>query len=163
MYGTLLSAIQLDATATYNNMPLPGSFVYTPKAGKVLNAGNQTLSVTFTPTQSAHYATATDSVTLVVNPQSTTTQITGTTPASPTVGNPVKVKFRVVGAHGTPTQTVEVNSTTGETCSASLAGGTGACTLVFATSGPRKLTATYSGDNNDLGSTSAPFSLTVNP
>jgi hypothetical protein len=163
MYGTLLSAIQLDATATYNNMPLPGSFVYTPKAGKVLNAGNQTLSVTFTPTQSAHYATATDSVTLVVNPQSTTTQITGTTPASPTIGNPVKVKVHVTAAHGTPTQTVEVNSTTGETCSASLAGGTGTCTLVFATSGPRKLTATYSGDNNDLGSTSAPFSLTVNP
>ena len=162
-YGTLLSGIQLDATATYNNVPLPGSFVYTPKAGKVLNAGNQTLSVIFTPAQPAHYATATDSVTLVVNPQSTSTQITGTTPASPTVGNSVKVKFRVVGAHGTPTQTVDVSSTTGETCSASLSGGTGACTLVFATSGPRTLTATYSGDKNDLGSTSAPFSLTVNP
>ena len=34
----------------------PGSFVYTPVAGTVLNAGAaQTLSVTFTPTDAANY------------------------------------------------------------------------------------------------------------
>ncbi len=162
-YGTVLSAIQLDATASYNNSPLAGTFVYKPKSSKVLDAGNQTLSVVFTPAQTAHYSTATGAVTLVVNPQDTETQITATVPASPTVGKPVKVKFRAAGAHGTPTQTVEVNSTTGESCSASLTDGTGTCALTFATSGPRELTATYSGDNNDLPSTSAQVQLTVGP
>ena len=50
-YGTALSATQLDATTT-----VPGSFVYTPAAGTVLSAGaGQTLSVTFTPTDTADY------------------------------------------------------------------------------------------------------------
>src|SRR5213079_2769416 len=44
-YGTALSGTQLNATAN-----VPGSFVYSPVAGTVLNAGAQTLSVTFTPT-----------------------------------------------------------------------------------------------------------------
>ena len=50
-YGTALSATQLNATAN-----TPGTFVYSPVAGTVLNAGAaQTLSVTFTPTDTANY------------------------------------------------------------------------------------------------------------
>ena len=42
-------------------------FVYTPAAGTVLNAGvGQTLSVTFTPTDTANYTTATASVSITV-------------------------------------------------------------------------------------------------
>src|SRR5207253_1507960 len=44
-YGTALSATQLNATAS-----APGTFVYTPAAGTVLDAGSHTLSVTLTPT-----------------------------------------------------------------------------------------------------------------
>ena len=44
-YPTALSATQLDATAN-----VAGTFVYSPEAGTVLPAGNQTLSVQFTPT-----------------------------------------------------------------------------------------------------------------
>ncbi|HCE67629.1 MAG TPA: hypothetical protein DER40_08970 [Geobacter sp.] len=61
-YGTALSATQLNATAS-----VPGTFAYTPAAGSVPNAGTQTLSVTFTPTDSVNYSTVTDSVNLVVN------------------------------------------------------------------------------------------------
>jgi len=62
-YGTALSATQLNATAS-----VPGTFVYTPATGVVLNAGvGQTLSVTFTPTDSTNYTTATGSVLLTVN------------------------------------------------------------------------------------------------
>ena len=51
VYGTALSATQLNATAD-----VAGSFIYTPAAGTKLNAGaNQTLSVTFTPTDTANY------------------------------------------------------------------------------------------------------------
>ena len=46
VYGTALSATQLDATAS-----VPGTFTYTPAVGTVLEAGNgQTLSVSFVPT-----------------------------------------------------------------------------------------------------------------
>ena len=61
-YGTPLSAVQLNATAS-----VPGSFVYTPAAGSVLGAGSQTLSVTFTPTDGVDYTTATTTVPLTVN------------------------------------------------------------------------------------------------
>jgi hypothetical protein len=59
--GTALSTTQLDATAS-----VPGSFLYSPAAGTVLGAGTQTLSVSFTPTDTTDYTTATDTVTLTV-------------------------------------------------------------------------------------------------
>jgi hypothetical protein len=61
-YGTALSATQLNATAN-----VPGTFVYSPVAGTVLNAGaSQTLSVTFTPTDAANYISATATTTITV-------------------------------------------------------------------------------------------------
>ena len=65
-YGTKLSAIQLDATASANGAPLPGTFAYSPAAGTVLQPGSQTLSVTFTPTDAVHYTTATGTTTISV-------------------------------------------------------------------------------------------------
>jgi hypothetical protein len=61
--GTVLSATQLDAISS-----AAGTFVYTPAAGTVMSvAGNQTLSATFTPTDTADYNTVTTSVVLAVN------------------------------------------------------------------------------------------------
>jgi hypothetical protein len=61
-YGTTLSAAQLNATAS-----AAGTFVYSPAAGTVPGAGAQTLSVTFTPTDTTDYATpATSTVPLIV-------------------------------------------------------------------------------------------------
>lgn len=62
-YGTALGPAQLDATAS-----VPGSFAYSPAAGTVLKAGNnQTLSVTFTPTDNTDYTTASATTTIGVN------------------------------------------------------------------------------------------------
>jgi hypothetical protein len=61
LYGTALSAKQLDATAS-----VAGTFVYSPAAGAVLTAGSQTLSATFTPTNAAGYSTETAMVMLTV-------------------------------------------------------------------------------------------------
>lgn len=61
VYGTTLSETQLNATAN-----VAGTFAYSPAAGTVLNAGTQTLSVTFTPTDAAYCTTATKTVTIKV-------------------------------------------------------------------------------------------------
>jgi len=69
--GTVLSDVQLDAFST-----LSGTYVYTPAAGTILNiAGNQNLSVTFTP-NNTDYAPANAGVTIVVY----TVDVTKTTP-----------------------------------------------------------------------------------
>src|SRR4029077_4671082 len=79
-YGTALSATQLNATAS-----VPGSFVYSPIAGTVLNAGAaHTLSVTFTPTDAANYTGATATTTITVLKASTT--ITWPAPVDITYG-----------------------------------------------------------------------------
>jgi hypothetical protein len=78
-YGAALNSTQLNATAS-----VPGTFVYSPSAGTVLTSGSQTLSVTFTPTDTADYNTATAAVTLTVNKAAAT--ITWATPAAITYG-----------------------------------------------------------------------------
>src|SRR5207248_258274 len=75
VYGTALSNTQLNATAS-----VAGTFVYTPPTGTVLSAGTaQTLSVAFTPTDSANYTSATKTVT--INVLKATPVITWPTPA----------------------------------------------------------------------------------
>jgi hypothetical protein len=61
IYGTALSSNQLNATAN-----VPGSFAYTPPGGSILNAGNNSLSVLFTPLDMVDYGSTTDTVTLIV-------------------------------------------------------------------------------------------------
>ena len=61
-YGTALTASQLDATASVG-----GSFAYSPASGTVPKAGTDTLSVTFTPTDTTDYTTATKTVTIAVS------------------------------------------------------------------------------------------------
>jgi uncharacterized repeat protein (TIGR03803 family) len=62
VYGTTLSVAQLNATSS-----ISGSFVYSPSSGTKPNAGtNQTLSVTFTPTDAVNYTNVTKQVALNV-------------------------------------------------------------------------------------------------
>jgi hypothetical protein len=61
-----LSTTQLNATAN-----VPGTFNYSPAQSTVLNAGSHTLSVTFTPTDSISYTTASAQVTINVTAVST--------------------------------------------------------------------------------------------
>ena len=82
-YGDALSATELNATAS-----VPGTFVYTPAAGEMLTAGNQKLSVTFTPTDLADYTTAQASVTLNVT-GATATVLSWPAPPEITYGTPL--------------------------------------------------------------------------
>jgi hypothetical protein len=78
-YGAALGVGQLNATAN-----VPGTFAYSPTAGTTLGAGVQMLSVTFTPTDTTDYTTATASVQLLVNKASPT--VTWAAPAAITYG-----------------------------------------------------------------------------
>ena len=62
VYGTALGAAELDASSS-----VPGTFTYNPTAGTVLSAGsNQTLSVTFDPTDTGDYVCVTNTVSINV-------------------------------------------------------------------------------------------------
>ena len=76
VYGTALSGTQLDATAS-----VPGTFTYSLGTGTILKASNgQTLSVTFMPTDTTDYASAT--TTTVINVLTATPTITWANPAA---------------------------------------------------------------------------------
>ena len=81
-YGAPLTTNQLNASANVS-----GSFAYNPSAGQVLDAGSNTLSVTFTPS-STNYNTGTVTVLQVVAPGPLTVTVSN---ASRTYGqtNPV--------------------------------------------------------------------------
>ncbi|MBB5343319.1 choice-of-anchor tandem repeat GloVer-containing protein [Tunturibacter empetritectus] len=73
-YGTPLGSTQLNASAS-----VPGVFSYSPVAGTVLGVGSQTLSTTFTPTDTVTYAVVTSTTTLAVTPaQLTITPVNAT-------------------------------------------------------------------------------------
>ena len=62
VYGTALGATQLNAQAS-----VPGTFTYTPAAGKILNAGTGLiLTAIFTPTDASDYATVNAQTTITV-------------------------------------------------------------------------------------------------
>ena len=62
-YGTALGSNQMNASAS-----VPGAFFYAPVVGSVLNAGNNTLFVTFVPTDTNTYNSANATVSLIVTP-----------------------------------------------------------------------------------------------
>jgi subtilisin-like proprotein convertase family protein len=67
VYGTALGGSQLNAAVTYASTNVNGTFAYTPAAGTVLNAGlAQTLSVTFTPADTASFLPVSTNVSINV-------------------------------------------------------------------------------------------------
>ena len=137
-YGTALSSTQLNANST-----VAGTFVYTPADGTVLTAGPQTLSVTFTPTDSGDYTTATATVTLMVNKGAPA--VTWAAPAAI--------------SYGTPLSATQLNA------SSTVAG-----TFVYSppagtvlTAGPQTLSVTFTPtDSGDYTMATATVMLTVN-
>jgi hypothetical protein len=172
-YGTALSATQLNATATgVNGGSITGTFKYTPASGKVLAAGSQTLSVTFTPTGTAKsdYTTAAASVTLQVNQDSTITLVTSNdqTVTLSKMGTATATVDFDVSSYKPTGQVTLTASPTGETCSGTVSvTGSGSCRLTFTSTGTRTIVASYPGDANHTASNnsgqSPAVTITVNP
>jgi hypothetical protein len=139
LYGTKLSATQLNATAS-----TAGAFTYTPAAGTTPTAGLQTLTVKFTPTNAVDYTTATGSVQLQVNQ------------ATPVItwANPAAIPY------GTTLSATQLNAT------AVPAGGTFAYTPAAGATlsvGTQTLQVTYTPkDTVDYANATAQVSIIVN-
>jgi hypothetical protein len=110
---------------------IPGTFTYTPPAGTIEPEGTDTLNVSFTPTDTTHYQSATDSVQLVVDPAITavTTTISWPTPAPITYGTPLSATQLDASAMGlanptpvVPTNQLQVVSTSNDATPYNLAG-----------------------------------------
>jgi hypothetical protein len=109
-YGTALGSTQLDATAIDPNTKatVQGTFSYTladgktPANGAKLNAGpNQTLNVTFTPSDKTDYTTATGTTTItVVGPFDLTHSTLTALPSPASSGNKVTVTLTARDAFG---------------------------------------------------------------
>ena len=102
-YPAALSATQLDATAS-----VAGTFAYSPGPGKVLAAGLQTLSVTFTPADPVNYQPVTKTVTIMVNKAASAIKLTAsavTAKAGTTITMKAALSAPLNGA--APTGTVE--------------------------------------------------------
>jgi hypothetical protein len=150
LQGTALGSTQLNATAG----GIAGVFVYVPPAGTVLSAGQQTLSVTFTPTDSADYNTVSGSVGIAVDQAGSTVGIAASSSES-MLNSAVTFTATVSRTAGTPTGTVSFEDGTTVLGSATLSGGTCTFTTSSLTAGSHAITAVYSGDANDVASSSA--------
>jgi hypothetical protein len=148
-YGTALSGTQLDATAS-----VPGTFVYSPLAGTVLNGGaSQALGVTFTPTDTANYNGASATVHINVN-RATTSGILSSSenPANP--GDSFTFTATVSSSAGTPTGSVQFkadgNNLDGPV---TLVGGTASYGPTILSLGSHAVQAVYGDAANFLGTT----------
>jgi hypothetical protein len=172
-----LTSTQLDATAN-----VPGTFVYNPAAGTSFSTpGTYTLKVTFTPTDTANYGTATDTVPLVVTGSGSAVNLAGAieytdccffsqpTPYTITASNPSSIF--------SPTGTVSVvfNGNTigsGTLVSGFIIFGPSSATILLPSigfyPGANNVTLVYSGGNFPATSIPATINLlspaiTVNP
>ena len=167
-YGTALSNTQLSGTATWtvggNPVTVTGTFTYTTAAGTVLGAGTgQSEAVTFTPSDSTDYTTASTTVTINVAQAGTTTALSSS--MNPTVyGQAVTFTATVASAVplvGPPTGSVTFFAGATTLGSAPLSGGVASLAVTSLTVGSDSITAVYSGDPNFAGSPSTVLSQTV--
>ena len=155
IYGTALSATQLDASST-----LAGSFSYSPSAGTVLSVGQHTLTATFTPTDTTHYTTATATVTLTVIPVTPSLTITAS-PNPVFLSNPVTFTATISSFATTPTGTVTFYDGTTQLGPGTVAAGIATYTTSALTDGIHSITAVYSGDSSYGPATSGAVSETI--
>lgn len=146
-YGTRLTALQLNATATTAaGATIPGAFAYNHAAGDLLPAGAQPLTVLFTPADPTAFTPATLTATLTV------------LKATPTLAFPAPPTAIV----GTPLSALQLTPTITGIAGPNLPG-----TLTFTPTtglvlaGPQTLTLTFTPtDTADYNSATATVTLT---
>jgi hypothetical protein len=155
LYGTPLNSTQLDATS-----PIPGSFSYSPSAGTVLPIGQNTLTATFSPTDTTDYTTSSASVTQSVIPA--TPLVTLASSANPIfTSNPVTYTAALTtpaGAPAAPTGNVSFYDGTTLLGSGTVTAGVATFSMAAPATAIHSITAVYSGDTNYTTATSPALS-----
>jgi YVTN family beta-propeller protein len=152
----LTVTITASGSCTLSGGAGTGTVTMTSGTGNCVVAANQAGNSNFAAAPQVTSSTAAQKA-------SSTAVISSNSPNPSTSGQAVAVGVKVTGTGGTPTGSVAVTASTGEGCNATLASGAGTCSITFATTGARILTAVYSGDGNFSTSTSAGVTQTVNP
>jgi len=146
--GNTVTSVTLTSTGTAATANV-GSYSIVPSAA--VGSGLTNYTITYATTGS-----------LTVSKATTTIAITANSPNPALIGQGVTFSFRATPQYtNSPTGLVTVTASTGERCSGALTGGVGSCAIVFTTSGTRTLTASYPGDTNFNGSTSASVNQTI--
>jgi Bacterial Ig-like domain (group 3) len=164
--GNAVSQSGVTATATVASGPAGATLVNSTTttgaggaaafSGLTINGPTGTYTLSFGATN----LTSVTSGSIVLSAASTVTTITGHSPNPSVTGQPVAVTFNVSSDGGTPTGNVTVTDGAAS-CTGTVAAGT--CNLTPTTAGPKTLTASYAGDGNFSGSSSAGVAHTVNP
>ena len=161
-YGTTLSATQHNATSSL----AAGAITYSPASGTTPSAGTQTLTATFTPTDTTNYNTATGTVSLVVGKATptltwatpsaitygtalsatqlnATASVAGTFAYSPASGSIPSVGTQTLSATFTPTDTTNFNSASASVSLNVIVAVPGAPTAITATTANGEATLTF--------------------
>ncbi len=155
VYGTALSSLQLDATATE-----PGSIVYSPAVGTVLPAGEHLLTAVFTPSDDSDFTPSTASVILTVMPAIPVVSVSPT-PNPAYVSNAVTITASVPSPAISTSGIVTFYDGVTQLGSSALNVGTAALTTTALTMGDHSITAVFSGDPNYVPSASTAMKETV--
>jgi hypothetical protein len=147
----------------FNPAAIAGTYDYSVSNGTLLSAGQHQVSVTFTPQDSANYATATQNAVISVVKASSSISVSANS-GSIGPGNVVTITAKVspqIG--GVPTGTVAfIENGTVVGSSPLDSSGSASFTASWPAIGTHQISATYSGDGNFYGSaTSAAIPITV--
>jgi uncharacterized protein YjdB len=155
---TITGTAGVCSAGTVTGVPASAKAVITMLAG----TGTCTATANWAPTAGYTAAGPFNQSTNATRAASTT-RITSNTPNPSTLQQSVTISFTVAGGGAGPTGSVTITASTRESCTGTLnSTQTGSCSITFATSGSRTLTAAYGGSSNFNSSTSATVSQTVN-
>jgi sugar lactone lactonase YvrE len=152
----------LDGAQQIGSAALVGSMGQTTFTTSTLAVGSHSIMAAYLG-DSTYGSSTSATVTQVVNQAQTTTAVAAPVPNPGIAGATVAITAAVTGSAGvsTPAGTVAFTSGTATLGTATLnASGTATINATFA-AGAFPIIATYSGEANDAGSASAPFSFTV--
>jgi hypothetical protein len=149
-----------DASMVLTKQPTC-STTATSLSGVSAASGNPYLS-TCTGATAVNYSISYVAGRVTVLQATSKTTITSNKPSPSIIGQIVTITFSVAPQiTGSPSGTVTVRTSTGETCTGNLAAGAGSCIITCATGGTRSLTAVYNGGSNFASSTSGAFNQIV--
>jgi len=156
-YGTALSATQLNASGS-----VAGAVVYSPASGAILSVGTQTLTASFTPTDTSNYTNASASVNLnvLVAVPSAPTAVAATT-----ANGEATVTFTVPNFSGSSAiigYTIRATATDGSTVTVTATGSPAKVTgLTPGKSYRFTVTANNSAGASDSSTTSEPLTISL--